>query len=219
MKKMCTKNHNDMMNGYWDTEWDTKSFAILGHFLLFYLPPFNNPKYKVGQTEIFAILSFQPFDKLKNHNFNIEKNTWRYYHFTYLHHKRQSYDVWFLRSGAWRTEFFAILDHFFHFYPLNNPKNQNFRKIKKPRGVIIALHMCTINENHMMYGCWVMERVMERIFFKFWTVFSPFLFLFFLLIGIHSMPGWTATTKHGVTRKRNTKRLSHKGNLSRKKLQ
>ena len=47
-------------------------------------------KYKVQQTEIFIILGhflpFQPLDNLQNQNFNIEKNTWRYYHFTHLHH-------------------------------------------------------------------------------------------------------------------------------------
>ena len=33
------------------------------------------------------------------------------------------------------------------------------------------------------------------------------------------MQGWTATTRHGVTRKRGTKRLKHKGNLFTKNLQ
>ena len=41
----------------------------------------------------------------------------------------------------------------------------------------------------------------------------------FVLTGIHSMEGWTATTRHGVTRKRSTKRLKHTGNLFRKNLQ
>ena len=36
---------------------------------------------------------------------------------------------------------------------------------------------------------------------------------YFLKIGIDSMQGRTATTKHGVTRKGNTKRLRHTGNL------
>ena len=36
--------------------------------------------------------------------------------------------------------------------------------------------------------------------------------------GIHSMQGWTATTRHGVTTKRNTKRLRCTGNLFRKYL-
>ena len=41
----------------------------------------------------------------------------------------------------------------------------------------------------------------------------------FFLIWIHSMKGWTATARHGVTRKRSTKRLQHTGNLFRKNLQ
>ena len=44
--------------------------------------------------------------------------------------KWQSYGVWFLRYRAQRTEFFVILDHFLHFYSPNNPKTQNFEKIK-----------------------------------------------------------------------------------------
>ena len=67
-----------------------------------------------------------------------------------MYHKCQSHDVWFLRYGEQRTEFFVILDWFLHFYPLNNPKNQNFEKLKKAPGDIIILHMCTINDNHMM---------------------------------------------------------------------
>ena len=36
---------------------------------------------------------------------------------------------------------------------------------------------------------------------------------------IHYLQGWTATAKHGVTRKRSTKRLKHAGSLFRKNLQ
>ena len=36
---------------------------------------------------------------------------------------------------------------------LNNPKNLNFEKLKKKTpGDIIILHMCTMNDNQMMYG-------------------------------------------------------------------
>ena len=40
------------------------------------------------------------------------------------------------------------------------------------------------------------------------------------LIGIHFMQGWTVTgtMRHGVTRKRSTKRVKHTGNLFRKNL-
>ena len=37
--------------------------------------------------------------------------------------------------------------------------------------------------------------------------------------GIHSMQGWTATTRHGVTRKRRIERLKHTANLFRRNLQ
>ena len=48
-------------------------------------------------------------------------------------------DVWFLR------------------YPApDNYENQNFERMKKTTGDII-LHMCIINEDHMMYGSWDME--------------------------------------------------------------
>ena len=46
---------------------------------------------------------------------------------------------------------FCHLGPFSAFYPANNPKNQNREKIKKTPGDII-LQMCTINDNHMMYG-------------------------------------------------------------------
>ena len=46
------------------------------------------------------------------------------------------------------------MDDFLPFYPPNNPKNQNFEKLKKTSGDIITLHMCTINATHIMYGSW-----------------------------------------------------------------
>ena len=118
-------------------------------------------KYKVPQTEIFVILGhflpFQPSDNLENQNFKIEKNTSRYYHFTHLHHKWQSYDVWFLRYGVRQTEFFVIMDRFLPFYPPMDPENQNFEKIKITPEDIIILQICTINESQTMYGSWDME--------------------------------------------------------------
>ena len=92
-------------------------------------------KCKVWLTEIFVILCHflpvQPSDNLEYQNSKIEKSTWRYYHFTHLHHKWQSYDVWFLRYEVWRTDSFVILDLFWTFYPRNNAKNENFQKMKK----------------------------------------------------------------------------------------
>ena len=44
----------------------------------------------------------------------------------------------------------------FGLYTTNNPKNKNFEKRKKP-GDIITLHMCTINDNQMIYASGDME--------------------------------------------------------------
>ena len=46
--------------------------------------------------------------------------------------------------------------------------------MKKNPGDFILLHMCTINENHMMYGSWNM-RSNRHNFLSFWTIFCPFI--------------------------------------------
>ena len=72
-----------------------------------------------------------------------------------------------------QTELFVILGYFLPFYLKNDPENQNFGKMKNwtPEGIII-LHMRSINDNHMMYGSWDMER--NRQCFVVWANFCPF---------------------------------------------
>ena len=187
---MYTKNHNHMMYGFWDTEWDRQMFLSF--------------------LAIFGYLALSaPWQPRKWQFWRLVRNTWRYYHFTHAHPKRQSYDVWFLRYGVRQTEFFVILDQFLSFYPLwaqkikilkktglryyhftqvyykwqlyvcflrygmqntefwtnfclftsppMDPENQNFENMKTMLGNIIILLMCTINDNHMMYGSWDMK--------------------------------------------------------------
>ena len=55
------------------------------------------------------------------------------------------YDVWFLKYGVQRTDFFAILDHFLPFYLPD--------KLKKHLE-ILSFYIDNINYNHMMYGYW-----------------------------------------------------------------
>ena len=45
--------------------------------------------------------------------------------------------------------------------------------MKKTPGDITILHMCTINDNYMVYGSWDMEHN-EQNFLSFWTIFSTF---------------------------------------------
>ena len=67
--------------------WQTEIFVILDHFLPFYSPPLTIHKIKI----------------LKKW-----KNSSRYYHFTHVWHKWQSYDVWFLQHGAQKTKFLSF---------------------------------------------------------------------------------------------------------------
>ena len=59
------------------------------------------------------------------------------------------------------TEIWSTTDrifcHFGLFFdllpPPKDPENQNFEKAKKKKpGYIIILHLCTVNDNYMMYG-------------------------------------------------------------------
>ena len=147
---------------------------------------------------------------------------WRYYHFTNVYHKWQSYDVWLLRYGAQQTD--KNHDHMLHcswettcdrcnfhfsfwaiFCPFtpptlsNDPKNQNFEKMKKKTtGDIIILYMCNENYYHMMYSSWdmvynsfklemniteshffkelTMNRKLKWFFLSFWVTFEFFVF-------------------------------------------
>ena len=82
-----------------------------------------------------------------------------------LHVYQKLYDLWFLKYKARQNVllFWAI----FVLSPTWRPIKPKFWKIKKIPGGIIILLMCTINDNHMMYGSWDMEG--DRIFY-----FEPF---------------------------------------------
>ena len=66
---------------------------------------------------------FCPFTPLTTQKIKILKK-WKkaYYHFTLLHHKWRSYDVWFLRHGVRQTEFLSFWTIFCPFNPLTTQK-------------------------------------------------------------------------------------------------
>ena len=128
-------------------------------------------KYKVWQTEIFVILGyflpFQPPDNLENQNFKIEKNTWRYCHFTHLHHKLQSFDVRF-------TKIWSATDHsglFFAFSHPYAPRKSKFRKNEK--STWRYYHFTNINDSHMRHGSSGMQCNRQN-FFVILDCFMPF---------------------------------------------
>ena len=127
-------------------------FVIMDRFLPFY-PPIDSQN--------------QNFEKTK-------KNTWRYHHFTNVYHKWQSYDIWFFRYEVQQTKIFVILDRFLPFCLPNNPKNQNFEKLKKAPRDIIILHKCTKTHDHMLYCSLDMPRNGFTCYFSFWAIFYPF---------------------------------------------
>ena len=128
----CTKNQDHMMYASWDMECDRHDFVIQGHFLP--LNPLITQKIKFLE-KCLGISSFHSC---------VPKMT----------------IIWCMvpEIGSMTDNIFCHLWTIFSFYP-NSPVNQNFGKMKKKTtpGDIIILHMCTINDNHKMYGYWDME--------------------------------------------------------------
>ena len=91
---MCTKNDNHMMYSYWDIECDRQNFLSFKTIFCCFTP-----------LTTWKIKILKQWRKK-------EKKAWRYYHFTQESHKWQSYDVWFLKFGAWQRESFDILNRF-----------------------------------------------------------------------------------------------------------
>ena len=93
---LCTTIDNHMMYGFRDIEHNR-------HNLLLFLP------------------IFCPFPRLTTQRIKILKkwkSSWRFHHFTQVHHKWQSYDIWFLRYEVQQTEYFCCIGPFFALLPL-----------------------------------------------------------------------------------------------------
>ena len=145
------------MYSSWDIKHDRQNFfVILGYFLPFYPP--NN---------------------LENENFEKMKKSPGDIIILNMSATNENHIVWFLRYGAWQTEYFPILDHFLPFTPPpppNNPENQSFEKMKKTTGDIIIVHKCTINDKRIIYGSWDMKCTRQNFFVilgHFLTFYTP----------------------------------------------
>ena len=115
--------------------------------------------------------------------------------------------ILFLRYKLQRTELFVVLGNFLPFDSPNNPKKSKFWKTKLPRDIII-LHLCTTNENHMMYGSWDKEHDRQN-FFSIWTILCPFTPLTTQKIKMKKMKKQKQkTTKKNKTNKKHLEILS-----------
>ena len=90
------------------------------------------------------------------------------------------YDVQFLRYGLRQTEFFVVQGNFLLFYHLPPPspplwsQKSGKKKWKKCLEILSCYtYICTINEDHMIYGSWNI-RCNRHKFLSFWAIFCPF---------------------------------------------
>ena len=127
----------------------------MGHFLPFYHPhPVMIPKNQSFEQKWKKYLEIL-------------------YFYTYMyaineHH--MIYGSWNVRCDWQKILSFCVI--FCWFSPLTT-WNIKILKLKKAPGDIIILHICTINDNHMMYGSWDMEYDGQK-FLSFLTIFCPF---------------------------------------------
>ena len=99
---------------------------------------------------LFVLLP--PYGPRKSKFWKNEKKARRYYHFTQVYHKWQSYYVWFLRYEAWLTIFLPFWTVFCSTTPLTTRKTKILKNWKKKKsGDIIILHKCTKNNDPMLY--------------------------------------------------------------------
>ena len=120
---------------------------------------------------LFALL---PPNLKKSKFWKKEKKPWRYYHFTHVYHKWQSYDVWFLRYGTWLTNVFVILNHLLPFYLTNNQKIKILKKWKKAWRYY---HFTYVYHKLQSYDVWFLRygaQWIDGYFFSFWAIFCPF---------------------------------------------
>ena len=84
------------------------------------------------------------------------------------------YGFWDMECN--RHNFLSFRAIFCPFIALTTRNIKILKKLKKTPGNIITLHLCTTNDNHMMYGSWDMECNRQNIL-SFWAIFCPFISL------------------------------------------
>ena len=119
---------------------------------------------------LFA-LSAHYWSKKKKKKIEKYKQNWIYYPFTHVYHKWKSYDAWLLKYKA-RQTVFCHFGPFFDLWTSQELEKSKFWEIKKAPGHIIILHLCTTNDNQMMYGPEIW-RATDK-FLSFWFIFCPF---------------------------------------------
>ena len=141
------------MYSSWVTEWDRQNF--LSFWVVFCLlppPPPSHlmmPKIKILRKNFKKCLEILSF----------------YKYMCTINQDHMIYGSWNIMCD--RQKFSS----FYPFSPLTTWKIKILTLKKTPGDIIF--HICTINDNHMMYGPWDMEHNRHN-FLSFWTIFCPF---------------------------------------------
>ena len=119
-------------------------------------------------------LPFYSHNNLKNQNFEKMKKEPQEIIILQICTKNENH----IMHGSWDIEhngqnFLAFCTIFCPFMPLTTWKMKIFKNFLKKPGNILILHMCAINDNHMMYGSWHMKSDRQN-FLSFWTVLCLF---------------------------------------------
>ena len=131
---MCTKSHNQMKYSFWDTELDGIFLSFWAIFCLF------TPTLLTTQKTTI-LKKWKKYLEVSSFWTCATKNT----------------IIWCMLTQTWSVTdiifchfmpFFALLPHY---WP---PKLKFGKNVKKKPRNIILLHMCTINQDHMMYDFW-----------------------------------------------------------------
>ena len=95
----------------------------------------------------------------------------RYYHFTFVYHEWQSYDVWFLRYGVQQAKYFLILEHSLSF-------QWKIKILKKKSLEILSPYTC-VPQMTIIWCIWFLRYKVQwtefsvDCFFSFWPPPSP----------------------------------------------
>ena len=141
--------------------------VIFGHFLPLFSPLPNNPENQ----------NFEKMKKASGDVIILNLCNKKHDHMMYAYSDMECLH---------RHNFLSFQAIFCSFAPLLTPEIKICNKCKKSPGDIILLHMCTINQDHMMYGSWDMKFnrqiffvILGKFFLSSWAIFCPFVLFIF----------------------------------------
>ena len=147
---LCTKNEDHMMYGSWDMERDRQNFLSFWAICCPFTPlTTKKSKFWKNEKKLEDIIILDLCTKNEDH---------------------MMYGSWDMERD--RQNFLSFWAICCPFTPLTTKKSKFWKNEKKLEDIII-LHLCTKNEDHMMYGSWDMERDRQN-FLSFWVICGPF---------------------------------------------